>query len=216
MIKTIFIDYTGTMVKEDEPYTRELLGYFLKHSDLKSPDEALAAVWGKVKELEAASYGDDFIVNDERVGKILDFCVQKYGLKGDLDYMHETWRKIWVHAPLFEDVKPFFERTKLPVYVITNDDQVYISESLKLKELHPAGVISADEVRACKPHRSIFEAALKMAGVKPEEAVHIGDSVTSDVKPAAELGITPIYISRNREADITGVRVIRTLDELEF
>ena len=37
MIKAIFIDYTGTMVQEDEPYTRELLGYFIAHSDLKDP-----------------------------------------------------------------------------------------------------------------------------------------------------------------------------------
>ena len=45
MIKAIFIDYTGTMVKEDEPYTRELIAYFMAHSDLKNPGEILKVVW---------------------------------------------------------------------------------------------------------------------------------------------------------------------------
>jgi len=219
MIKALFIDYTGTMVKEDEPYTRELLGYFLKHSDLKGPDEALAAVWGKVKELEAKSFGDDFIVNDERVGKILDYCVQDYGLKGDLDYMHETWRKIWVHAPLFDDVKPFFDRCTKPVYVLSNDDHVYLEESMKEKGLNPAGIISAEAAKACKPDRAIFEKAFEISGVKPDEALFIGDSITSDVKPALELGINPVLIVRNSGADRSAVpesvRVIGSLDELD-
>lgn len=214
MIKAIFIDYTGTMVKEDEPYTRELLGYFLTHSDLKSPEEALAVVWGQVKEIEAKSFGDAFITNDEKVDRILQYCEEKHNLHGDKSYMHETWRKVWVHAPLFEDVKPFFERSTLPIYVISNDDLCYIEESMRLKDLHPAGIVSADLVKACKPSRVIFEKALEMAGVRAEEAMHIGDSITSDVEPAKLLGITPVYISRNREVGLDGVRVIRSLDEV--
>ena len=214
MIKAIFIDYTGTMVKEDEPYTRELLGYFLTHSDLKSPEEALAVVWGQVKEIEAKSFGDAFITNDEKVDRILQYCEEKHNLHGDKNYMHETWRKVWVHAPLFEDVKPFFERSTLPIYVISNDDLCYIEESMRLKDLHPTGIVSADMVKACKPSRVIFEKALEMAGVKAEEAMHIGDSITSDVEPAKLLGITPVYISRNREVELESVRVIRSLDEV--
>ena len=41
MVKAIFIDYTGTMVQEDEPYTRELVRYFMDHSDFKDPKEVL-------------------------------------------------------------------------------------------------------------------------------------------------------------------------------
>ena len=44
MTKAVFIDYTGTMVMEDEPYTRQLLSYFIAHSDLKDPGEVLNVV----------------------------------------------------------------------------------------------------------------------------------------------------------------------------
>ncbi len=213
MLKAIFMDYTGTMVKEDEPNTRELLKYFIMHSDIKDPNEVLRIVWSKIKTLESASYGEHFIVNDEKVDQILSYCTENCGLKGDLDYMHGIWRKIWAEAPLFDDVKPFFERTKLPVYVISNDDLCYLEESFKLKGIHPAGIISAETVRACKPHKAIFEEALRVAGVKPDEAVHIGDSVTSDVEGARALGITPVYLLRNGTVDVPGVTVIRSLDE---
>ncbi|MCR5024092.1 MAG: HAD family hydrolase [Lachnospiraceae bacterium] len=213
-IKAIFLDYTGTMVQEDEPYTRELLAYFISHSDLKDPKEILKVVWGKVKEIEAESYGDAFVKIDERTDRILQYCVENCGLNGDLSHMHEVWRKIWVHAPLFDDVKPFFERSELPIYVLSNDDLCYLEESMKLKDLQPAGIISSEMAKACKPNKMIFEKALEVSGVRPEEAIHIGDSITSDVEPAKEIGIIPVYISRKEAVSVGGVQVIRTLDEL--
>lgn len=213
MVKAIFMDYTGTMVMEDEPHTRELLKYFIMHSDIKDPNQALKIVWGKVKEIEAGSCGENFVRNDERVDMILNYCTENCGLQGDLDHMHTLWRRIWVHAPLFDDVKPFFERIKLPIYVISNDDLCYLEESFRLKGIHPAGIISAETVRACKPHKAIFEEALRIAGVKPDESVHIGDSITSDVEGAKQLGITPIYLSRQDSTEIPGITVIRSLDE---
>ena len=215
MIKAIFIDYTGTMVREDEPYTRELIAYFMAHSDLKSPVEILKVVWTKVKEIEATSRGDSFEPVDVRTDRILDYCVENCGLTGDLKYMHEVWSKIWVHAPLYDDVKPFFERAKLPIYVITNDDLRYVEESMRLKGLKPAGIISADMAKSCKPDPAIFMKALEVAGVSADEVIHIGDSITSDVEPALNLGITPVYISRAKEVTLEGVRVIRSLDEFD-
>ena len=210
-IKAIFMDYTGTMVQEDEPYTRELLGYFMKHSDLKDPQEILKVVWGQVKEIEAQSFGDAFIRNDERAKRILAYCRENHGLDGDEGYMLDVWRNIWIKAPLYEDVKPFFEKSELPIYVLSNDDLNYLEESMRLKDLHPAGIISAEMAKACKPHRAIFEKAMEVAGVLPEEVIHIGDSMVSDVEPAKMLGITPIYLSRSRDVRVDGVRVIRSL-----
>ena len=216
MTKAIFLDYTGTMVMEDEPYTREILAYFMAHSDLKDPKEVLKVVWTKVKELENESFGENFIKNDEKVDMILDYCVKNHNLNGDLKYIHDIWRKVWVYAPLFDDVLPFFERSTLPIYIISNDDLCYLEESMKIKGLNPAGIISAETVNACKPHRKIFEKALETASVKADEAVLIGDSITSDVEAAKAVGIRPIYLSRSKDIEIEGVKVIRSLDNIDF
>ncbi len=214
MTKAYFLDYTGTMVQEDEPYTRQLLEYFVTHSNINDPQEILRIVWEMVKTLEVQSHGDAFIKNDVKVDRILEYCVNEYGLNGDLDHMHRIWRNVWVHAPLFDDVKPFFEKSKLPIYVLSNDDLCYLEESMKIKGLKPAGIISAEMARACKPDRAIFEKAMEIAGVRPDEVIHIGDSLTSDIEPAKLLGITPVYISRKKDVKIESVRVIRSLNEL--
>lgn len=213
-MKAVFLDYTGTMVREDDPYTKELVKYFITHSNLTSPELAFGAVWTKIKELEDTCCGESFIKLDEKADRILNWCVEKHGLKGDLNHMHDIWRNVWIHAPLFDDVKPFVNRIGCPVYVVTNDDLCYVEQSLEEKELKVAGIVAAEMVRACKPHREIFEKALEMAGASPEEVIHIGDSVTSDVKPALALGITPVYLSRKKDVELDGVRVIRSLLDL--
>ena len=214
MTKVIFLDYTGTMVPDDEPNTRALLKYFIGHSELKDPGEILRIVWGMIKKLELERKGEDFIRNDERIDLILDYCVKNCGLKGDLALMHEMWQRIWVHAPLYDDVKPFLESCKLPVYVLSNDDLVYLERSFEEKGIRPAGTISAEMCRACKPHREIFEKALETAGVSPAEVIHIGDSVVSDVEAARAVGITPVLIDRTGKAQTENCRVITSLAEL--
>lgn len=213
-LKAVFLDYTGTMVREDEPYTMKLLQYFLTHSDLKEPAKALEVVWGMIKHLEYTCRKETFIKKDEMVDRILAACVRDYGLEGDLAYMHELWRNSWIHAPLYDDVKPFFEKCPLPIYVVTNDDLCYIEESLAEKGLSPAGIAAAEMAYACKPHREIFEAALEMAGVSPDEAVHIGDSISSDVEAAKAVSITPVLIDRKGKCTRSDVLVIRSLTEL--
>ena len=214
MTKAVFLDYTGTMVREDDPYTMRLLKIFLSSSSLKDPKTALGTVWGLIKKIEWECYQDSFIKKDEMVDRILDICVKEYQLRADLDELHKIWRNSWIHAPLFEDVKPFVNRCALPVYVVTNDDLCYVEQSLEEKKLQVAGIISAEAVRACKPHKEILEEALRVSGAAPSEAVLIGDSEESDMKCALENGIVPILLDRKGTADRKDIRVIHSLEEL--
>ena len=58
-------------------------------------------------------------------------------------------------------------------------------------------------VRSCtatagvsKPHPRIFQSALTQAKVRPDEAVHIGDSIPADVEGARSAGIAPVLVQR--------------------
>lgn len=62
----------------------------------------------------------------------------------------------------------------------------------------------ADEVLAYKPMREIFEKPLRIFGVKPDEAIHIGDTKAEDFEGALKAGMWAIWI--NPEAE--GVRRI--------
>jgi putative hydrolase of the HAD superfamily len=75
-------------------------------------------------------------------------------------------------------------------------------------------VLTSAEVGARKPSPVIFEQALELAGVAPELAVHIGDSVAEDVEGARAAGIEPILLARAPARVPDGVRTIGSLREL--
>lgn len=214
MIKGIMMDYTGTMVREDGEYTRQLVEAYVKHSSIKDPETAVATVWRMIKEYESKSYLEDFITEDEIVDSIIKVSQRSYGLTCDFERLHETWRLSWVYAPLFDDVKPFFDTCPVPIYVITNDGLSYIERSMEDKCLRPAGIVSAETVRAYKPHREIFDKALRVSGLKAGEVLHVGDSVVSDVKGALSAGISPVLLDRTGQQTCDEAAVIHSLDDL--
>lgn len=67
---------------------------------------------------------------------------------------------------------------------------------LELARHFEALVISA-RVGFNKPHRGIFEHALRVMGVAPAAAVHVGDSHAADVVGARAVGIRPVLIDRH-------------------
>ena len=75
--------------------------------------------------------------------------------------------------------------------------------------------VSSVEHGYMKPHRSIFEAALRAADVDPSEAVMVGDSLMHDVAGARRLGMRGVLVARSgRIAAPPGVPVIESLREL--
>lgn len=48
-----------------------------------------------------------------------------------------------------------------------------------------------------KPHRSIFEAALKRVGVSAAEAMMVGDSLTQDIDGARRVGMRGVLVWRS-------------------
>ncbi len=70
------------------------------------------------------------------------------------------------------------------------------------------GVLSSAEVGHPKPDPRIFTAALELAGgVRPADAMHVGDSPELDVRGALSAGLTPILLRRGEtvNGEATGV-----------
>lgn len=75
--------------------------------------------------------------------------------------------------------------------------------------------VSSVEHGFMKPHPSIFEAALRGAGVTAGESVMVGDNLTHDVDGARRLGMRGILVSRSGPVSAPAdVPVIQSLHEL--
>lgn len=107
----------------------------------------------------------------------------------------------------------------LKIGVVSNWDTRLksISDGLGLTPLVDFIVISA-EVGVRKPDPGIFKLALDRAGVRPEEALHVGDLLEEDVQGARRAGLRAVLIDRKKRITAPAapgdVRVVGSLGEL--
>ena len=213
MIKAVFLDYTGTIIEEGGPDGMEMLKRCWKNSDIESMEAMLAYWWKLIKAYEAVSYKESYITEEEIVDRALAECAEKIHLKENFAELHRLCQRFWMYAPAFPDTKEFFDKCSVPIFVISNNGLSYVEEGMRDKDLHPAGIICGDMVRAYKPHEEIFLKALEVSGLNAEEVIHIGDSVTSDVAGAVRAGITPVLLDRQGDKSCEGVTMIHSLTE---
>ena len=125
------------------------------------------------------------------------------------------------HFELYDDVAPVLtrlSRSGLIVGAISNSHRSLdaFCEHFSLGGLITVSVSSAEH-GYMKPHRSIFAAALAKAGVRPEEAVMVGDSITHDIDGALAIGMRAVLLRRSGEVPANlpaGLPVIQTLTVL--
>ncbi|MEZ5571245.1 MAG: HAD family hydrolase [Halioglobus sp.] len=94
-------------------------------------------------------------------------------------------------------------RKLFTLVVITNGpefSQVPKVEAVNLAE-HVDHIIIGGQEPEQKPARSIFEKALKLANCQAHEAIHVGDSLATDIAGAHNSGITSVWIQHQQPLD---------------
>ena len=214
MIKAVFLDYTGTIMREQNRYSLEMARLIAENSSLKDISEIFRIWWGMIKQLEDASYGEAYLTEDEIANRALDRLEGEYGYCGGHEAFMELAHLFWSKSPAFEDVKDFFERCPCPIYIITNNGAEYVNVFLQDNGLRCAGVVCGDMVRAYKPHEELFRKALEIGGLSAGEVIHVGDSVVSDGKGARQAGIFSVLLDRERTEERTDYLTVSSLTEV--
>jgi len=99
--------------------------------------------------------------------------------------------------------------------IISNfDSRLFtVMRGLGIEPLFDSVTISS-LAQAAKPAPRIFQLALDKHAVDPEDALHVGDSPRDDVEGAAKAGLHAVLLDREGKHQGTGLRLIRSLDEL--
>ena len=198
MVKAIFIDYMGTTVDEHSPEMAEIVRRICKNSSLHAPRQVQRFILDTRRRYETDSYLNTYLTEDEIVTRLILDMEAQIELRDDPAVLRDLIHSHWVNAPVFPDAYTFFDRCPVPIYIITNNGLPYMEQALQRNGLKAAGVISADTARAYKPHRAIFDEALRVSGCTPGEVIHIGDSHDTDVVGARSAGIRPLLLLRGR------------------
>ncbi|MBI4887786.1 MAG: HAD family hydrolase [Acidobacteria bacterium] len=151
--------------------------------------------------------------------------IEEMGGTGDrLDACAEEIYAEWAacqHFVLYDDVAPALRALSargLKVGLISNSHRSLASfqQHFELEGLI-AATVSSSEHGYLKPHPSIFESALLLAGVSAGESVMVGDSLPHDIDGALRVGMRAVLLQRSPRATSPvppDVPVIRDLSEL--
>jgi putative hydrolase of the HAD superfamily len=80
--------------------------------------------------------------------------------------------------------------------IVTNGPSDVQRESLRGIEDRVDAVIISGEVGVAKPDPAIFFLAAERLGVVPQDAWHVGDSLSHDVEGAQAAGIPAVWLNR--------------------
>ncbi len=126
-------------------------------------------------------------------------CFEELGVQGDAAAGHEHLRRMLAEAPAFEEALRTVETIgrKLPVAMMSNADDDFLFPALGRNALTFPVVLSSEEARAYKPHRSIFELLSERLGVAPQNILYVGDSLVADVNGSRNAGMRAAWINRS-------------------
>jgi putative hydrolase of the HAD superfamily len=77
-------------------------------------------------------------------------------------------------------------------------------------------VITSEGSNSLKPHKEIFDYALRITGADPSESIMLGDSIEVDIQGAINAGIDQVYINHLRTPPaVKPTYMVYSLQELE-
>jgi putative hydrolase of the HAD superfamily len=120
---------------------------------------------------------------------------------------------------LYDDVMPAIDELKKRKLIVGLISNIERSMSGALYELGLSSkldvVVTSQDAGANKPQPEIFRFALQKAGIKPAEAIYIGDQYQIDVLGARGAGMKGILIDRaGHHEEITDCPRIKSLSEV--
>ena len=224
--KAVFFDVGGTLISVHP----SVGAVYAKHArdfgftgTVDELNKGFRLQWKKIGGIE--SLGNKSGVEEEK--KFWkDLVYQVFKPLGGLERFDEYFELIFevfvdssnwkIHEDVIES--KIFQRLKerkVILGVISNWDSRLFStlENLKLADNFEF-ILPSAVVGSAKPDKKIFEEALRLSGVKPHEACHIGDEIKTDIDGARNIGIHAILLDRENRYDGSFKPKIRSFMEL--
>jgi 2-haloalkanoic acid dehalogenase type II len=123
-------------------------------------------------------------------------------------------------AVTYPDVLPALTalRGRYRLGVLSDADRDFLHASVRRSKLRFDAIIASEDLRAYKPHVSMFQKICGPLEVDPEVAVYVGDRPWDDIDGARNAGMMAIWINRHEAVwpeDLEPpLAVVTSLDEL--
>jgi 2-haloacid dehalogenase len=211
--KILTFDCYGTLIDWEDGILGCLHGILAAHG--KSMDDAtLLKLYG---DFEASAELGDF--QDYR--DVLATVVRRFGEHLEFDPTETQVRSLaeslgaWKPWPdtarALRELKKHFD-----LAIISNVDDDLFAATRPQLGVEFSHVIAAQQARAYKPSRKIFEMALNRIGIPANQVLHVGQSLYHDVVPAQSLGLATVWVNRpSARSGVGAVKLAEATPDLE-
>ena len=188
--------------------------------------------WDQLEELHYHRYlAGELDYLGQRRARARDFMADfghVFGSDAEAEAWFEVYLREYVRAwRLFDDALPCLgalASAGVRLGMITNGIPSFQQPKLDTLELaaHLEHVVTSDEFGVPKPDPSIFLHTCSLFGVRPDEAIYVGDRLHTDAIGASTAGLTGVWLNRggraatdeDAAARASGVPVIDSLSQL--
>ncbi len=207
MLKGVFVDFGNTLVSDEEDRKLHLLfskDIKEKYHLPKEPEE--------IRDFLSAFVRGGLYNSHIRWPGLLNLYSQAFTLllntHGIIAKREDTeyFKKLFIdyharYSVFFENsIETLTEFKDMGLYVgmISDNDNVILNAILNANGIRDIfqHIVTSEDVGVGKPNKKIFEKALSLASLEPEETVYIGNSYFHDVEGAKNMGIKPLHFTK--------------------
>ncbi|NOT01560.1 MAG: HAD family hydrolase [Phycisphaerales bacterium] len=196
--KAVLVDFYGTIADGDafavESVCRQLVGEL---SLPLSPAE-LAVAWGErfFETIERRNHHDFRTLLECECESLMDLLSPLVGWVDPAPYV-ERLKDYWTAPPIHAEAVGALTAIQMPICCVSNADNTPLRRAIETNRLRFDHVITSEDARCYKPEPHIFMRALNAVGLGPDEVLHVGDSLHSDIGGAKRAGIDSAWVCRN-------------------
>jgi 2-haloacid dehalogenase/putative hydrolase of the HAD superfamily len=193
----VLLDYYGTVVREDHAHIMRVCEQVAAASPHQVEASEVGARWSRAFGTWcAASHGERFQTQEALARRSLGELLVALDVDLDPNAMCQPLYDYWAAPELYPESVDTLSRCALPICVVSNIDRGYLQRALVHNGVAFERVVTSEDSRAYKPRGEMFHRALQCLGLKPDQAIYVGDSLHSDVQGARSAGIPVLWINR--------------------
>ncbi len=212
----MLIDFYGTISAGDREAVEAVCQRIVTTCELPLSAARFAVLWGErfFRTVESSNHHAFRTLYECEVTSLRD-TLADFGRDDPPEPFVAELEDYWLNPPLYADALAFLRDLDRPVCCVSNADTAPLHAAIERHALRFDAVVTSQDARCYKPDPAIFRRALAALGVEPHRAVHIGDSLHSDIGGAGALGISTVWLCRaSRIHDIGAAAPDHTIADL--
>lgn len=199
--RALLLDFYGTLVHEDTDVIQAICQEVSRNTPAPavSPAEVGRTWWSAFRALASASHGPGFRLQRDIARMSLAAAVDRHRSTADPRTLLKAQFAYWQRPQIHLDTRELLA-LPLPACIVSNIDRADLDAALAHHGMTGrfAHLVTSQDACAYKPRPEMFTIALGLLGLSPHEVLHVGDSLSSDVAGAVNLGIPVAWLNRGR------------------